>query len=121
MDSPTPGDAPDAYGEWFKSIPHGLHGHFEPLTKAFQNWMPSTLAYFDHPCNESARAGYSFEALRTKILFAGGRSSGPIAGRSSSGVSNAGEQVRRTPSTHEPKNYGVGMSTRERLIEEGHI
>ncbi|CAN7476351.1 transposase [Trinickia sp. LjRoot230] len=48
-DSPTPGDAHDAYGEWFKSIPHGLHGHFEPLTKAFQNWMPSILAYFDHP------------------------------------------------------------------------
>ena len=43
-DSETPADAYDAYGDWLKSIPHGLHGHFAPLTKAFQNWMPEIPA-----------------------------------------------------------------------------
>ncbi|GLU33753.1 hypothetical protein WKR88_16365 [Trinickia caryophylli] len=39
-ESTTPDEAYEAFGNWYKSIPHGLHGHFEPLTKAFQNWMP---------------------------------------------------------------------------------
>ncbi|WP_332908550.1 transposase [Mycetohabitans endofungorum] len=34
---------------WYRSIPYGLHRHFEPLTTAFQNWMPEILAYFDRP------------------------------------------------------------------------
>lgn len=85
-DSATADDAHDAFGQWYRSIPHGLHGHFEPLTKAFQHWMPEILTYFEHPIanayteslnnlirvmNRLAR-GYSFEALRAKILFAEG-------------------------------------------------
>lgn len=54
--------------------------------KAFQNWMPEILAYLKHPVtnadteslNNPIRVmnrlgrGYSFEALRAKILFAEG-------------------------------------------------
>ena len=72
-----------AYEHWQKSIPPELHDHFHELTRAFQNWMPDILAYFTHPVTnayiESLNSlirvmdrmgrGYSFEALRAKILF----------------------------------------------------
>ncbi len=164
-DSPTPGDAHDAYGEWFKSIPHGLHGHFEPLTKAFQNWMPEILTYFEHPItnayteslNNLIRVmnrlgrGYSFEALRAKILFAEGAfkrtNSRPkferrVKPRELDDMLQHGipedavdmsladllmvdkppkEPRARGASTREPRNYGVDISTLARLIEEGEI
>lgn len=164
-DSPTPSDAHEAYGDWFKSIPHGLHGHFEPLTKAFQNWMPEILAYFDQPItnayieslNNLIRVmnrlgrGYSFEALRAKTLFAEGAfkrtNSRPKFERrvkprevddmllhgvpdDAMGMGLADLLVADKPakapreragSTHEPKNYGVDISTLARLIEDEQI
>jgi transposase len=56
---------------------------FYPLTRAVNNWMPEIMAYFDHPVtnayteslNNLGRVmnrlgrGYSFEALRAKILL----------------------------------------------------
>ena len=164
-DCQTPNEAYDAFGDWYKSIPHGLHGHFEPLTKAFQNWMPEILAYFEHPVtnayteslNNLIRVmnrlgrGYSFEALRAKILFAEGAfkrtNSRPkferrVKPREMDDVMRHGlpddamgmaltdllvvEKPpklprERAPSTHEPKNYGVDISTLARLIEEGEI
>lgn len=95
--------------------------------------------------------GYSFEALRAKILFAEGAfkrtNSRPkferrvkpreIDGLMRHGVPDnamgmaladllvvdeaAKPPRERTPSTHEPKNYGVDISTLARLIEEGEI
>jgi transposase len=79
-------DALAAYDSWFKSIPPELHEHFHDLTRAFQNWMPEILNYFQHPVtnayteslNNLIRVmnrlgrGYSFEALRAKILFTEG-------------------------------------------------
>ena len=164
-DSPTPGDAYDAYGAWLKSIPHGLHRHFEPLTKAFQNWMPEILTYFEHPItnayteslNNLIRVmnrlgrGYSFEALRAKILFAEGAfkrtNSRPkferrVKPREVDDMLKHGlpddavgmgladmlvvdkppkEPRARAASTHEPKNYGVDISTLARLIEDGQV
>ena len=79
-------DAKAAYELWQKSIPHELTENFEDLTGAFQNWMPEILNYFKHPVtnayteclNSLIRVvdrlgrGYSFEALRAKILFTEG-------------------------------------------------
>jgi transposase len=79
-------DAVKAYEQWQKSIPPELHDHFQDLTRAFRNWMPDILAYFAHPVtnayteslNSLTRVmdrmgrGYSFEALRAKILFTEG-------------------------------------------------
>ncbi|MBC7618090.1 MAG: transposase [Candidatus Saccharibacteria bacterium] len=79
-------DAMAQYETWCKSIPPELHDHFHDLTPAFQNWMPEILNYFDHPVTnaytESLNSlirvmdrmgwGYSFEALRAKILFTEG-------------------------------------------------
>ena len=59
---------------------------FSDLVRAWENWTPWILGYFDHPVtnayteslNNLIRVmnrlgrGYSFEALRAKILFAEG-------------------------------------------------
>lgn len=164
-DCQTPDKAYEAFGDWYKSIPHGLHGHFEPLTKAVQNWMPEIMTYFEHPItnayteslNNLIRVinrlgrGYSFEALRAKILFAEGAfkrtNSRPkferrVKPREIDDMMRHGlpdDAMRmsltdllvvdkpakppreRTPSTHEPRNYGVDISTLARLIEEEQI
>jgi transposase len=62
---------------------------FQPIIVALDNWRPEIMAYFDHPItnayteslNNLIRVmnrlgrGYSFEAVRAKILFAEGDSS----------------------------------------------
>ena len=79
-------EAHEAYAQWQKSIPPELVTHFHDLTRACQNWMPEILNYFTHPVtnayteclNSLIRVidrlgrGYSFEALRAKILFTEG-------------------------------------------------
>ncbi|ELA01471.1 transposase TnpA, ISL3 family protein [Cupriavidus sp. HMR-1] len=162
-DSATPDEAYNVFSDWRTSIPHGLHGHFEPLTKAFQNWMPEILNYFEHPItnayteslNNLLRVmnrlgrGYSFEALRAKILFAEGAfkrtNSRPKFERRAKqrlkeemmgyGIPDEAMEMadlqiiekpvkaprERAGSTQEPKIYGVDISTLARLIEEGEV
>lgn len=71
------------YHVWKSKIPKELQSAFEPLTKAVANWEEEIFAYFDHritnayteSLNSLIRVinrlgrGYSFEALRAKILF----------------------------------------------------
>lgn len=74
------------YHVWKAMIPKELQSAFEPLTKAMENWEAEIFAYFDHrvtnayteSLNNLIRVinrlgrGYSFEALRAKILFTEG-------------------------------------------------
>lgn len=85
-DARSQSDAVGAYEQWQKSIPPELHDHFHDLIRAFQNWRPEIMNYFDHPVTnaytESLNSlirvmdrmgrGYSFEALRAKVLFTEG-------------------------------------------------
>ncbi|MBE3062293.1 MAG: ISL3 family transposase [Cutibacterium acnes] len=163
-DSATPDDAHDAFGSWYRSIPHGLHGHFEPLTKAFQNWMPEILAYFEHPITnaytESLNSlirvmnrlgrGYSFEALRAKILFAEGafkrtnsrpkferrakqrlpddvmgygvpREAMELEMVKSLAVEKPAKAQRPQEPLGHPKNYGADINTLIELLESGRL
>jgi transposase len=79
-------DALERYGAWSKSVPPEIRPHFAELIRAFTNWQPWILNYFDHKVTnaytESLNSlirvmdrmgrGYSFEALRAKILFTEG-------------------------------------------------
>ena len=72
--------------EWKKGITDDVKDAYLPLTKALKNWEDEIFAYFDHPITnaytESLNSlirvinrlgrGYSFEALRAKILFTEG-------------------------------------------------
>ncbi|MDL5041920.1 ISL3 family transposase [Heyndrickxia coagulans] len=74
------------YHDWKVMIPKEIQSAFEPLTKAMTNWEEEIFAYFDHritnayteSLNNLIRVinrvgrGYSFEALRAKILFTEG-------------------------------------------------
>ncbi len=80
LDSQT---AKEAIIGWQRGINPSIARHFEPLTKALNNWMPEILNGFDYPItnaytesiNRLAKdlqrmgRGYSFDVVRAKILF----------------------------------------------------
>lgn len=74
------------YEQWHANVTPELFPYFSDLIRAFTNWQPWILNYFDHQVTnaytESLNSlirnmnrlgrGYSFEALRAKILFTEG-------------------------------------------------
>ncbi|MDR7318936.1 ISL3 family transposase [Brevibacillus nitrificans] len=85
-DCETKDEAIQMYRQWEASIPDSMRAAFEPLTRAMGNWSEEIFNYFDHritnayteSLNSLIRVmnrlgrGYSFEALRAKILFTEG-------------------------------------------------
>jgi transposase len=79
-------EAVDLFRQWEAGLDEEIKDAFYPLTRAVNNWMPEIMAYFEHPVtnaymeslNNLIRVmnrlgrGYSFEALRAKILFTEG-------------------------------------------------
>ena len=117
---------------------------FHDLVRAWDNWTPFILNYFNHPVTnaytESLNSlirvmnrlgrGYSFEALRAKILFAEGahkvvKPKFERRAANSRDYAMVGLMSRMTPdhgwgiSTEPAKNYGADISTLVRLIEAG--
>ena len=84
--SSSPEAALAAYEAWNKAVVPEVRDAFHDLIRAFTNWQPFILNYFEHPVTnaytESLNSlirvmnrlgrGYSFEALRAKILFTEG-------------------------------------------------
>ena len=107
----------ERYNEWKKDIPSELEYAFDPLTKAMSNWEREIFSYFDQnvtnayteSINNLIRVlhrlgrGYSFEALRAKILY-------------SEGVHKVNK-----PTLEPNKNYGTDISTLIQKIENGEI
>lgn len=85
-DAQSPDEAQALYIAWKQRITPDLEPAFHDLVRAWDNWTPWIIGYFDHPItnayteslNNLIRVmnrlgrGYSFEALRAKILFAEG-------------------------------------------------
>ena len=84
--SGSPQVAIAAYEAWNKTVVPEVRDAYSELIRAWTNWQPWILGYFDHPVTnaytESRNSlirvmnrlgrGYSFEALRAKILFTEG-------------------------------------------------
>lgn len=79
-------DAEAFFDAWKVKITPEVEAHFQPILTAFENWHDEIFAYFDHPItnayteslnslirviNRNGR-GYSFEALRAKVLYTEG-------------------------------------------------
>ncbi len=78
--------AREKYNEWVSKIPDSITYAFEPLLKAISNWNNEVFAYFEYRAtnaytealNSLIRVidrlgrGYSFDALRAKILYSNG-------------------------------------------------
>jgi transposase len=76
--------AKEAYGTWARELPRELAAAFHELTTAMQNWEQEIFAYFDHPITNAYTEslnnlirltnrigrGYSFSAIRAKLLYA---------------------------------------------------
>ena len=84
--SASPQAALGAYEAWSKAVVPEVRDAYSDLIRAFTNWQPWIINYFEHPVTnaytESLNSlirvmnrlgrGYSFEALRAKILFTEG-------------------------------------------------
>lgn len=82
----SPQDAMKAYEAWNRAVVPQVRDAYADLIRAWSNWQPWIINYFEHPVTnaytESLNSlirvmnrlgrGYSFEALRAKILFTEG-------------------------------------------------
>ena len=78
--------AHDLYQTWLHRLPVSLEPAFHPLLTAMENWNMEIMAYFDHwysngptealnglvKLAQKMGRGYSFEAIRAKVLLTGG-------------------------------------------------
>ncbi|MHB1753777.1 MAG: ISL3 family transposase [Acidiferrobacter sp.] len=170
-DARSPDEAQGRFLQWKDQITPEIAPAFLDLVRAWGNWAPWILEYFNHPIahahteslNKLIRVmnrigrGYSFEALRVKILFAEGahkRTNGrpklarkkvsaqalkeTLYWKGREGMEAVGlegahffHKPRVTPKPlpkassaelpEPPKNYGVGISTLTRLLENGEL
>jgi transposase len=132
------------FRSWEAGLAPEIKEAFYPLTRAVNNWMPEIMAYFDHPVtnayteslNNLIRVmnrlgrGYSFEALRAKILFTEGvgkvkkpKFRRPVRDSDDSMAfahfSSISKMAPSTISEEREINYGADISTLVRMIEEG--
>ena len=154
-----------AYEAWNKAVAPEVRDAYSDLIRAWTNWQPWILGYFDHPVTnaytESLNSlirvmnrpgrGYSFEALRAKILFTESAHKKTLAkpkferrrepvvmdfaaddvmgyGMPGQGVEGLARMMVRTPGkkpethTGEPaKNFGADITTLTELIESGKL
>lgn len=135
------GGAPQAltrYEQWRKSIPAELEANFGDIVRAWQNWQPHILSYFEHPItnayteslNNLIRVmnrlgrGYSFEALRAKILFTEGLHKTALARpkfvrRASKDDALYDFMLKTDTSADHRLNYGVDIDALVRRLEAG--
>lgn len=154
----SPAEAKALFTAWLHNLTPEIRDAFNDLARAWQNWEPYICNYFNHPVtnayteslNNLIRVmnrlgrGYSFEALRAKILFSEGafktekkrpkfqrKPADQVAERfiGYSLVTDLESEYMDVPaflrrstedeSTQEVLNYGVDISILAGLIEKG--
>lgn len=119
FDAKSKEEADAAYKGWLKKIPRDMSGYYEVMVEGFKNWKPYILNYFSHPvAKEHADAhaealdslyqvlgnlgrGYSFEAIRAKLVF------------------SQGTHVTGIADGNMEQNYGSDMTKLAQLIAAG--
>jgi transposase len=145
-DAQSPDEAVGRYIGWKRQITPDVADAFADLVRAWENWEPLIVAYFDHPVtnayteslNNLIRVmnrlgrGYSFEALRAKILFSEGAHKRVKPKFERRAASRATTEFVMSRSFAVPDfdqhdgesreiNYGADISTLARLIEAGEL
>ncbi len=153
-DSQSSEEALARYAAWEISVTEEVRDAFLDLIKAWRQWQPYILAYFDHRITnvyteslnslirvlDSLGRGYSFEALRAKLLFCEGAYKinqmrpafeqrtpvfRPGLGRNMVGftslVGTSCYQDLIGDDSEESKNYGADIAILTRMIECGEI
>jgi len=144
-DAEAPEEAQALFLNWKRQITPDVAPAFGDLVRAWENWAPWILGYFDHPVTnaytESLNSlirvmnrlgrGYSFEALRAKMLFAEGAHKvvKPKFERRAAPREAEFAMARcfYLMDNHQPddvgqvRNYGSDISTLVRMIEAGEL
>lgn len=152
-DAKTHNDALALFANWEISVTHEVRDAFSDLIRAWRNWQPYILNYFDHPVNQPITnayteslnnlirvmnrlgRGYSFEALRAKILFSEGAFKkelqrpkferrmyyGPPEDVLTRLAKETEIEEQMNSNGELEVNYGVDMSILTRIIEAGEI
>ncbi|QBG99172.1 ISL3 family transposase [Xanthomonas oryzae] len=141
----SPEDAVQRYAAWEQALTPEIRPYFADLLRAWSNWRFHILNYFEHPVtnayteslNNLIRVmnrlgrGYSFEALRAKILFTEGihkhtRSRPKYQKR----APDRGPRSTKAPRTASgaapprpvaPKNYGTDIDRLVAMLERGEL
>lgn len=157
--SSSPRAALAAYEAWSKAVVPEVREAFTDLIRAFNNWQPFILNYFEHPVTnaytESLNSlirvmnrlgrGYSFEALRAKILFTEGAHKktlakpkferrrevetltsydlppGRLARSFAIPMNTRWRAEEPQPQYAQPKNFGPELNTLIELLESGRL
>ncbi len=150
------------YEAWYRCVTPDIYEHFSDLIRAWTNWQPYILRFFENPitnayteslnnlirCTDRAGRGYSWEALRVKILFTEGlhkkqfiqqkfecRRPEPVMEQSVGffvpggaighglppGAIGKAKMQNQQNGQGQEVNYGVDISTLVRIIEAGEI
>ena len=139
-----------AYEAWNRAVVPQVRDAYADLIRAWSNWQPWIINHFEHPVTnaytESLNSlirvmnrlgrGYSFEALRAKILFSEGAFKKELQRpkferRMGYGVPDMPMMFRTVPGLSSKVigvdenaaevNYGVDISMLTRMIEAGEI
>ncbi len=113
---------------------------FEPILTVIGNWRTEIFNYFDNPITNAyteslnnlirvmnrLRRGYSFDALRAKILFTEGvhaikKPKYPKRGATMEDSMFAYKIFSRSIDIEQETNYGARISTLTALIENGDL
>lgn len=130
-------EAIERYNAWLSKVTDEVYCAFEPLITAMTNWHQEVFNYFNHPITnaytESLNGlirvmnrlgrGYSFEALRAKILFTEGL---PNSKRSLYRRQNRQPIMNRmviaeTPIDYQNWDTGIPITTLIEFIKKGKI
>lgn len=143
-DSKTKQEALQGLRDWQKQIPGHLEYAFKDLLTALKNWESEIFTYFDRPITNAYTEclnglirvmnrlgrGYSFDALRAKILFTEGIHKEKKVNYKKQRFRDAEtEVIGKTimdyyfvcESNPEDINYGADISTLIQLLEEGKL
>jgi len=138
-DAMTIPEAKAAYDRWRASLSPAISEAFKPLVTAMSNWETEIMNYFEHPVTnayteclnglirviECSGRGYSFDALRSKILYTAGahKKVVPPFQRKRPTSSNMFEMFTgfsaSTSDRPREKNFGTDISTLLQLIQTG--
>lgn len=124
-------DAKAQYAEWRDRIPSAVTWAFHDLTTALKNWEPEIFAYFDHRItnaytesfNNLIRVsnrlgrGYSFKALRAKMLYLPTTTRSYHRARESEAYT-ADQEPTRLRTSEITRSAGVAISTIIREIKQ---
>ena len=121
-DAESPDEAQACFINWKRSVIPEVADAFADIIRAWENWEPWILTYFDHPVTnaytESLNSlirvmnrlgrGYSFEALRAKILFSEGVHKNKLS---------RPKFARKTPDRRQAETMGFGVPENARGYE----